>query len=335
MTTMTEVAADSAVPGDDVLLEVRDLVCQFRTRRGLVQAVSGVDLTLKRGEVLAIVGESGCGKSTTGRAIIQLPPPTSGRVMYKGQDLTSMPPSTLRGLRDKMQIIFQDPKSSLNPRRRVRALIGEGLEINGVPKPERERRVTELMAQVGLDSSLGDRRPRDLSGGQCQRVAIARAVALAPDLLVCDEPVASLDVSVQAQILNLLEETRQAYGMSLVFISHDLSVVHSISDSVAVMYLGKIVEYGDAEVVFARAAHPYTNILLDSIPAAAENERVASGIELRGEIPSPLNPPSGCRFQTRCPLATDRCADETPELVEVAPGQSVACHYPVSRGAAA
>ncbi|GGH41014.1 ABC transporter ATP-binding protein [Microbacterium album] len=324
---------------EDVLLRVENLECVFPTSAGDVHAVSNISFEVRRGEVLALVGESGCGKSTTGRAIMQLPPPTSGSVIYDGTDLTKASGSHLRRIRRKLQIIFQDPISALNPRRKVKDIIAEGLDIAGVPKKERRERVEAAMRQVGLDIANGNRRPREFSGGQCQRIAIARAIVLNPDMLICDEPVASLDVSIQAQILNLLEEARKVYDLSLLFISHDLAVVHSISDRIAVMYLGRIVEIGDAESVYRNAAHPYTNILLDSAPALGARAREESGLELRGEIPSPLNPPSGCRFRTRCPRATSLCAEQEPPLTSIgmrdAAGREtehqVACHFPVIR----
>ncbi|NDK31967.1 ABC transporter ATP-binding protein [Nesterenkonia haasae] len=316
--------AENRVP-----LRVVNLECTFPTRGGTVQAVSGISFEVRPGEVLALVGESGCGKSTTGKAIMQLPPPTSGSVEFEGTDLTSVTGSSLRDIRRRLQIIFQDPISALNPRRKIKDIIAEGLVIAGVPKEERQKRVEVAMRQVGLDPANGERRPREFSGGQCQRIAIARAIVVNPTMLICDEPVASLDVSIQAQILNLLEETRRTYDLSMLFISHDLAVVNSISDRVAVMYLGRIVEIGDADSVYRHAAHPYTNILLDSAPTVGDVVRPPSGLELKGEVPSPLNPPSGCRFRTRCPRATAICAEQEPVLQEVRTEHQVACHHPV------
>lgn len=329
MTAMTETTSRDAKATEPVL-EVADLVCKFETSAGTVHAVSGINFEVRRGEVLAIVGESGCGKSTTARAVIQLPPPTSGSVRFNDVDLTTASAAKLRRTRRKLQMIFQDPISALNPRRKVKDIIAEGLVIAGVPEKERVERVERAMRQVGLDPANGDRRPREFSGGQCQRIAIARAMVMNPDVLVCDEPVASLDVSIQAQILNLLEDIRETHQLSILFISHDLAVVHSISDRIAVMYLGQIVEIGDAETVYRRPAHPYTNILLDSAPTVGESSRPESGLELTGEVPSPLRPPSGCRFRTRCPKATSICAEETPELTRIDDEHEVACHHPMS-----
>jgi len=330
MTATTHDAPPRPRSAAEPVLEIQNLECTFRTSAGTVQAVSDISFTVGRGEVLAIVGESGCGKSTTARAVIQLPPPTAGAVRFNGHDLTQASPAELRRTRPKLQMIFQDPISALNPRRKVKDIIAEGLDIAGVAEPERSERVTRVMRQVGLDPAHGDRRPREFSGGQCQRIAIARAMVMNPDLLVCDEPVASLDVSIQAQILNLLEDLRESAGVAILFISHDLAVVHNISDRIAVMYLGKIVEVGDAEKVYDAPAHPYTNILLDSAPTVGDSARETSGLELSGEVPSPLNPPSGCRFRTRCPKATSICAEVAPPLVSIDDEHEVACHHPVT-----
>lgn len=321
-------APESDVPG---VLTVRDLVVEFPVgRRGQkVHAVSGIDLELAGGETLGILGESGCGKSSLGRALIQLPPPTSGSVRLGGTELTELPAGELRRVRSRMQVILQDPVSALNPRRKVRDLVAEGLAIWGGDGRGADERVREVLAAVGLDfDAVADRRAHELSGGQCQRVCIARALMLDPEVLVCDEPVSSLDVSVQAQILNLLEEAKRRHGLSMVFIAHDVAVVKNISDRVLVMYLGKACEVLPSDGLHLRALHPYTRLLLGSIPGE-ETRAPAPGIagETAPELPSPLDPPSGCRFRTRCPLADRTCADEEPPLREVAPGHFLACHH--------
>ncbi|WP_067178153.1 ABC transporter ATP-binding protein [Microtetraspora niveoalba] len=318
--------------GQDRVLVVDDLVVRFPAGRGqTVHAVSGVSFDLLDGETLGILGESGCGKSSAGRAVMQLPPPTSGSVLLDGTELTGLPPRALRTRRRKMQMILQDPVSSLNPRRRVKDLVAEGLSIWGT-RPSRDQ-VESMIASVGLDPAVvWDRRPHELSGGQCQRICIARALMLDPRVLICDEPVSSLDVSVQAQILNLLEETKTRYGLSMVFIAHDLAVVKNISDRIMVMYLGKVCEVTPSAGLAASALHPYTRLLLASVPeadlGAGTADRPAPGVAGDGtvELPSPLNPPSGCRFRTRCPLATARCAEEEPLLREVGDGHHLACH---------
>jgi peptide/nickel transport system ATP-binding protein len=319
-------------PEGDVVLRLDDLVVEFPVGGGQkVHAVSGIDLEVRRGETLGLVGESGCGKSTTGRAIMQLPKPTSGSVLFEGRDLTTLSPRELRELRPKLQMIFQDPISSLNPRRRIPDIVGDPLVVWG-RAADRARVVPEVLSAVGLDpEQVADRRPHQFSGGQCQRVSIARALVLEPEVLICDEPVSALDVSVQAQILNLLEDMKRRYGLTLVFIAHDLGVVRNISDRVAVMYLGRICELGTSEALFDDPVHPYTRLLVSSIPsietvAGADIEKADRG---RGEMPSPINPPSGCRFRTRCPLATERCAAEVPEMREVQPGRFAACHHPI------
>ncbi len=314
------------------LLEVENLVLRYKVREGLLEAVSDVSFNLARGETLGLVGESGCGKSSTGRAVMHLPPPTLGTVKLDGHQLTGLPRGQLREARRRMQLIFQDPVSALNPRRRVKDIVAEGLIIAGTPRSEVDDKVASILELVGMNIDIvGSRRPHQLSGGQCQRIAIARALVLRPELLVCDEPVASLDVSIQGQVLNLLEEMREQLGLSMLFISHDLSVVHNISDRIAVMYLGKLVELGSSDAVTRTPAHPYTRALLDAIPST--KDRVGSvengaGV-LRGEIPSPMSPPSGCRFRTRCPRAEKLCQEEVPVLREIAPGQQVACHFPL------
>jgi peptide/nickel transport system ATP-binding protein len=318
-------------PSDQPVLTVDDLVVEFPVGRGLkVHAVSGMNIDLLPGETLGILGESGCGKSTAGRAFMQLPAPTSGRVRLGDRELTGLPGGALRRARARMQMIMQDPTSSLNPRRKVKDLVAEGLSIWGFggSESDKERLVRETLTAVGLDPDVvWDRRAHELSGGQCQRVCIARALMMNPAVLICDEPVSSLDVSVQAQILNLLEETKKRYSLSMIFIAHDVSVVKNISDRVMVLYLGKTCEVIRSEDINAYAAHPYTRMLLASIPGVGD--RVTAAAAAAVELPSPIDPPSGCRFRTRCPLATDRCAAEEPELREVRPGQYVACHHPV------
>jgi peptide/nickel transport system ATP-binding protein len=308
------------------LLEVDGIVKQHRTAAGVVHAVSGVSLHLAAGETLALVGESGCGKSTVGRAILQLPPPDRGRVAFHGTDLTALGARRMRGLRPRLQMILQDPRASLHPRRRVRDIVAEGLVNVGRPRATVAATVDAVLASVGLDpAQVGDRRPHEFSGGQCQRIAIARAIALAPEVLVCDEPVASLDVSVQAQVINLLADLQAERGLAMLFISHDLAVVRTISDRVAVMYQGRIVETGPVAAVYDRPRHPYTRALLDSSPVP-DPDAPPLGPPLQGEVPSPLAPPSGCRFRTRCPLAEARCAVEAPTLEPVGDGHTAACH---------
>ncbi len=328
-TDTDDVTAHDGADGE-VVLDVRDLVVEFTSGRKRVQAVSGVTFQVRKGETLGLVGESGCGKSTTGKALVQVQPATSGSVTYRGRDLTSVSRSDLRRLRTKIQMIFQDPISSLNPRRRIRDIVAEPLTIWGRgTKEERAERVRSMLEAVGIDpDNAGDRHPGEFSGGQCQRISIARALMADPDLLICDEPVSALDVSVQAQILNLLADLKAEFDLTMVFIAHDLAVVKNVSDRVAVMYLGKLVEVAGSDDLYREAAHPYTEALLASIPEPDPELRSAH-TPLTGELPSPLNPPSGCRFRTRCPYAQDRCAAEEPPLREVAPGHQVACHFPV------
>ncbi len=325
-------APEPAVPLDsgDTVLEVDNLVVEFRSGRQRVQAVSGVTFTVKRGETLGLVGESGCGKSTTGRALVQVQPATSGRVVYRGQDLARLSKRELRATRTKIQMIFQDPISSLNPRRRVRDIVAEPLNIWRLGTgAERAAKVRAMLEAVGIDpDAAGDRRPQEFSGGQCQRISIARALMVDPDLLICDEPVSALDVSVQAQILNLLADLKTKFGLTMVFIAHDLAVVKNVSDRVAVMYLGKLVEIAPSDDLYRAAAHPYTEALLASIPEP-DPDHQADHEPLTGEIPSALDPPSGCRFRTRCPYAQDLCAEQEPLLREIAPGHQVACHFPL------
>jgi peptide/nickel transport system ATP-binding protein len=312
---------------DDVVLRLENLVVEFPSDGGRrVHAVSGISLDVRRGETLGLVGESGCGKSTTGRAIMQLVRPTSGAVHFHDRDLTKVSSAEMRALRPKMQMIFQDPISSLNPRRKIPDIVGDPLVVWN-RKNQRSTVVPEVLQAVGLDpEQVADRRPHQFSGGQCQRVSIARALVLEPEVLICDEPVSALDVSVQAQILNLLEDMKRRYGLTLVFIAHDLGVVRNVSDRVAVMYLGRICELGDTQAVFDEPVHPYTRLLVSSIPSVETHDHSDIG---GGEMPSPLAPPSGCRFRTRCPLATQRCATEVPEMREVAPGRLAACHHPI------
>jgi oligopeptide/dipeptide ABC transporter ATP-binding protein len=320
------------------LLSVRDLEQRFTVRgtggvkAGVVHAVSRVSFDIQPGETLGVVGETGSGKSTLARAVLQSPRPQGGEVVFGGTDLTRLRRRALKVARRRVQMVFQDPFGSLNPRWRVTELVEEPL-LGHTPRGEIRRRVRELLDLVGLDpDTYGGRRPGELSGGQCQRVAIARALAPNPDLIVCDEPVSSLDVLIQAQVLNLFEQLRRELGVSYLFISHDLALVRQVSDRVAVMHLGQLVETGPAEALYRRPLHPYTAALLDSIPGLDPVTGAARRPKpLAGEPPSPLAPPSGCRFRTRCPLARQRCADEEPVSREVAPARWVACHFPLSR----
>ncbi len=313
------------------LLSVEDLFVSFSKGRQTVQAVAGVSFAIDEGETLGLVGESGCGKSTTGRAIIQVEKPTSGTITFDGTDLTKLNRENLRTLRTKVQMIFQDPISSLNPRRRVADIVAEPLNIWSVgSKEERKQRVNDMLDSVGIDPYIaGGRRPREFSGGQCQRISIARALVLQPSLLVCDEIVSALDVSVQAQMLNLLEDLKAAHKLTILFIAHDLAVVKNVSDRVAVMYLGRLCEVAPSDTLYEAPAHHYTAALLSSA-VEPDPEAVRTPVILAGEPPSPINPPSGCRFRTRCPRAEPQCAAEVPELREIAPGHQVACHFPIT-----
>ena len=386
---------------NEVMLRVEDLVVEFPVGRGnTVKAVSGISFDIKPGETLGLVGESGCGKSTTGKAVIQLPKPTSGTVVLGGDDLAGLSGEALRRKRTEIQMIFQDPISSLNPRRKVGKVVSEPLDVWGLgshdersdAEVEEKRqatmrnvgyaavalgalvafltvsksmaiivgvviatvyvaikkaylkanadriaamtkgspRVNSLLEQVGIDPSVAiDKHAHEFSGGQCQRISIARALSTDPKLLICDEPVSALDVSVQAQILNLLEDLKAEFGLTLVFIAHDLAVVKNISDRVAVMYLGKICEISEANDLYARPAHPYTALLLDSVPEPDPTIELDTDMVEEGDLPSPINPPSGCRFRTRCPYATDICAAEEPQIRAVGDDHFVACHHPL------
>jgi peptide/nickel transport system ATP-binding protein len=313
------------------LLKVRDLTVTFGHRHKKLSAVAGVSFDIFEGETLGLVGESGCGKSTTGKALMRIVEPSSGSIELEGTELTTTNGKTLRNLRTRMQMIFQDPISSLNPRRRVKDIVAEPLDCwKSVQGEERDALVNDLLLKVGIDPEIyGNRYARQFSGGQCQRISIARSLAMRPKLLICDEMVSALDVSVQAQILNLLEDLKVEYGLTLLFIAHDLAVVKNVSDRVAVMYLGKICEIGPADTLYADPEHPYTKFLLGAA-LEADPDSPMHGEVLGGEPPSPMNPPSGCRFRTRCPNATEKCANEEPQLVEIAPGHQVACHYPLS-----
>ncbi len=309
------------------LLEADSLARHFRTRSGLVRAVDGVSFSLARGETLALVGESGCGKSTTARLVLRLIEPTAGAVRFDGQDITGLPGTELRRLRRRMQIVFQDPFASLNPRMTVGATLDEPLAIHRTGTAAQRRvRVAELLHLVGLAPEHAARHPHEFSGGQRQRIGIARALALEPALMVLDEPVSALDVSVQAQVVNLLGDLQQRLGLSYLFIAHDLAVVKHVATRVAVMYLGRIVELAARDALFARPLHPYTRTLLAAIPRPDPAQRLARQPPV-GDMPSPLDPPAGCHFHTRCPFAQDRCQTEPPALRPVAPGHLSACHY--------
>ena len=337
MTTMPEAAASSAATqSEDIILEVKNLKMYFpvgsgflsRKPVGYVKAVDDVSFTVKRGETLGLVGESGCGKTTTGRCILQLYKPTAGQVIFDGQDLTSMNTKAMRGMRREMQVIFQDPYSSLNPRMTAGNIIGEPLIVHGLVanKTEYRDKVADLLTNVGLNPYMADRFPHEFSGGQRQRIGVARALSVSPKFIVADEPVSALDVSIQAQIINLLEDLQEQFNLTYLFIAHDLSVVRHISDRVGVMYLGHLVEMAERNEIYRNPIHPYTKALLSAVPIPdpvldAQRERVL----LTGEVPSPLNPPSGCVFHPRCPVANDTCSQILPELREVETNHYSAC----------
>ncbi len=336
-TAVAPSTGDEPTDGErEVLVRVRGLSRHFPIRKGLfrrqvgaVQAVDDVSFDIYRGETLGLVGESGSGKTTTGRVVLKLDFATAGSVDFDGNELTTMPSGDLRRLRPRMQTIFQDPHASLNPRMTVASIVGEPLtEHKTVTRSDIQNRIDELLTLVGLHPSHANRYPHEFSGGQRQRIGIARAIALNPEFIVCDEPIAALDVSIQAQVVNLLEHLQEMLGLTYLFISHDLSMVRHIADRVAVMYLGKIVELAQVDDLYDRPLHPYTKALHSAVPVPdplveAGRERVI----LAGDIPSPANPPSGCRFRTRCPIAQDRCATEEPEWRELRPQQWVACHF--------
>ncbi len=309
------------------LVDVRNLVKHFPVENSddVVQAVDDVSFDIIGGETLGLVGESGCGKSTVGRCILRLHEPTAGEVLFEGKNIIGLPNSEMQALRREMQIIFQDPYASLNPRLSIRSIISEPLKIHGIgSRSEQDERVADLLKKVGLDPKYADRYPHEFSGGQRQRIGIARALALNPKLIICDEPVSALDVSVQAQVVNLLQDLQDEFGLTYLFISHGLAVVEHISDRVAVMYLGKIVEICEARELYEMPLHPYTKALLSAIPLPDPTQK-RERIVLTGDVPTPINPPSGCRFRTRCPLAIDECASVSPELREIATGHFAAC----------
>lgn len=321
------------------LLTVTDLKKHFptytqklvRTHGAPVKAVDGLSLTLDSGETLGVVGESGCGKSTAGRTILRLLEPTAGTIEFEGRDVTNVAGEELRRLRREVQMVFQDPYGSLNPRHPIGAIVAAPFQIQGIKPPGGVKRtVQELMERVGLNPEHYNRYPHEFSGGQRQRIGVARAIALKPKLIVCDEPVSALDVSIQAQVINLLEDLQEERNLAYLFIAHDLSVVRHISDRVLVMYLGKMMEVADRDTLYERPMHPYTQALMSAVPVP-EPRRDRERILLTGDLPSPQNPPSGCVFRTRCPIATERCAVEVPVQAEVEPGHLVACHYPAVR----
>jgi oligopeptide transport system ATP-binding protein len=322
----------------DVLVSVKDLKKHFPIMRGVlrrqvgaVRAIDGISFDIRRGETLGLVGESGSGKSTTGRVILQLERATEGTVSFEGTDLTTITGNQLRSLRPRMQMIFQDPHASLNPRMTVASIVGEPLtEHNRAKGEDRRKRIEELLSLVGLEPKHANRYPHEFSGGQRQRIGIARAIALNPDFIVCDEPIAALDVSIQAQVVNLLEDLQAVLGLTYLFISHDLSMIRHIADRVAVMYLGKIMELANVDQLYTSPKHPYTQALLSAVPVPDPLvEATRKRVILQGDIPSPANPPPGCPFNTRCPVAQPRCVEEVPEWRRLPSGQWVACHFAV------
>ncbi|WP_375690488.1 ABC transporter ATP-binding protein [Pseudooceanicola sp. LIPI14-2-Ac024] len=323
---------NAPTPDIDTFLAIDNLTVEYPLGRGAkVHAVTDFTAHVKRGETLGLVGESGCGKSSAARAVMQLPRPTGGTVRLDGKELTGLKGKALQAARRQFQMIFQDPIASLNPRQTIRDIVAAPLEVAGIgTKEEQTARVAEMLDLVGINPDQAmERRAHEFSGGQCQRISIARALILKPELLVCDEAVSALDVSVQAQVLNLLERLKGEFGLTMLFISHDLAVVKHVSDRVAVMYLGRLCELADAETIYRKPVHPYTRTLLAAVPEP-DPEASNNHVELiPGELPSPVNPPSGCRFRTRCPYATELCASDVPELRTIATGQSVACHHPL------
>ncbi|MEZ4634086.1 MAG: dipeptide ABC transporter ATP-binding protein [Caldilineaceae bacterium] len=336
MSEQNQSAMTGGAQAGDVLLSVRNLKMHFPITRGIIiqrqvgsiKAVDGISFDLVRGETLGLVGESGCGKSTTGRAILQLYDPTDGAVVFEGSDLTEMKSGDLRRMRRRMQMIFQDPYASLNPRMTVGSIIGEPLEVHNIggSRKERQERVQELLKIVGLNPYFINRYPHEFSGGQRQRIGVARALAVNPSFIVCDEPISALDVSIQAQVINLLEDLQGDLGLTYLFIAHDLSVVRHISDRIAVMYLGKIVELADRDSLYDNPMHPYTQALLSAVPIPdPEIEKKRQRIILEGDVPSPANPPKGCKFNTRCPRVMDICRQYEPSFTDVGSGHYVAC----------
>jgi len=346
MTTTEPKPVETPAPGPEPLLQVEGLVKHFPIRSGIflqrqvgaVQAVDGLDFTVSAGETLGVVGESGCGKSTTGRLVARLLDPTAGAIRYQGRDISKLSVRELRPIRSEIQMIFQDPYSSLNPRHTVGAIVSSFMEVNHIKPPGgRKKRVQELLETVGLNPEHYNRFPHEFSGGQRQRIGIARALSLTPSLIVADEPVSALDVSIQAQVVNLLQQLQKDLNLAFIFIAHDLAIVRHMSDRVAVMYLGKIVEIADRDTLYLRPRHPYTHALLSAVPVvdhrAAASSEPSKRMRLTGDVPSPADPPSGCRFRTRCPRAQALCAQVEPPLVQVAGsplGHRSACHFPVT-----